>query len=141
MKLVHQLKSRFSTSLLTQGMAATIALHTTSACLLLGLFLFVQDRALERQLELRGESMAQFLVNELQFALLVGDQAEMKRLLESSVSNEDVLFLEVRNAAGKRVSSSGRERVPDLAPGTADENIRPSKRHPGVNFVEIRVPV
>jgi len=114
MNLFERLRTRFSASLLAQGMAATIALHSTSACLLLSVFLLVQYRALERQLELRGEAIAQFLAKELQFALLVDDQAEMKRLLEASASNEDVLCLEVLNASAKPVYRLGRV---DLLPG------------------------
>ena len=119
MSRVEKLKNRFRASLLTQGLAATIALHTTSALLLLGVFLLVQGRALERQLELRGESMAQFLANELPFSLLVGDQGEMRRLLAASAANEDVLFLEVRSPAGQRLCALGRaDRIRDI-PGAA----------------------
>src|SRR5690349_8426129 len=121
MNVVENLKNRFATSLLTQGLAATIALHTASALLLLTLFLLVQGTALERQLELRGESIAQFLGNELQFAMLVGDQREIARLLETSSSNEDVLFLEVLDPAGKRICllehPGARQHIPALAAG------------------------
>lgn len=136
MNPVRKLRSRFSASLLTQGLAATIALHTASALLLLSVFLFVQDRGLKRQLELRGESMARFLANELQFALLVGDRSEMQRLLESSIADEDVLFLEVRNAAGTRVCARGRAGRPRDIPARPGED-----SYGGEPFVEIRVPV
>jgi PAS domain S-box-containing protein len=145
MNPVERLKNRFSASLLTQGLAATIALHTTSALLLLSVFLFVQGRALERQLELRGESMAQFLANELQFALLVGDQAETRRLLAASAADEDVLFLEVLNPAGRRVCALGRadrmQDIPAPAAGVFTGEAETSVREAGERFVEIRVPV
>ena len=145
MNPIERLKSRFSASLLTQGLAATVALHTTSALLLLGLFLFVQGRGLERQLELRGESMAQFLANELQFSLLVGDQGETRRLVEVSAANEDVLFLEVLNPVGQRVCALGRagrvQAIPALAAGAALGTPETSVRNAGERFVEIRVPV
>jgi len=145
MNLIERLPKRFSTSLVRQGLAATIALHTTSALLLLGLFLFVQDRALEQQLELRGESMAQFLANEVQFALLVGDQPEIQRVLENSSGNEDVLFLEVLNASGKRVCSLGHpdrlRGIPSREAGAELDKPHTVVRHTGVSFVEIQVPV
>ncbi len=145
MRWYEYLKRRFSSSLLTQGLAATIALHTTSALLLLGVFLFAQGRALERQLELRGESMAQFLANELQFSLLVGDRAETQRLLEVSSKNEDVLFLEVLNSAGMRVCALSREgrlpRIPPLAAGAQLWKPNTAVRTAGERFVEIRIPV
>jgi PAS domain S-box-containing protein len=117
-------------------MAATVALHTTSACVLLGLFLLVQDRALERQFELRGVSVARFLAHELQFALLVDDRAEMQRLLNASASSEDVLFLEIRNAAGVRLCAAGRTGL--IAGGP--ENSRAAVRRVR-GFVDIRMPV
>jgi len=148
MNPVQKIKNRFEASLLTQGLAATIALHTISALLLLGVFLFVQGRALERQLELRGESMAQFLADELQFALLVGDEGEVRRLLSVSLRNEDVLFLEVLNPEGKslgvlaRPERGGIQReIPPLAAGVALEKPETSVRYAGETFVEIRVPV
>ncbi|HLY19966.1 MAG TPA: ATP-binding protein [Bryobacteraceae bacterium] len=142
--MFERLKLRFSASLLTQGLAATIALHTASACLLLGIFLFVQSQALERQLELRGESIAQFLAKELQFALLVGDRAETQRLLESASSNEDVLFLEVLNASGGRIGAWGRadllKNLPAPAAGAALATAETAERR-REGRVEIRVPV
>ena len=142
--LLKRLKNRFSASLLTQGLAATIALHTTSALLLLGVFLFVQGRALERQLELRGESMAQFLANELQFALLVGDRDEARRVLESS-ANEDILFLEVLNPAGQRICALDRPARPSgnpyASPGAAMGKGGIVLRNDGAGYVEIRMPV
>jgi PAS domain S-box-containing protein len=148
MNPIKKLKNRFEASLLTQGLAATIALHTISALLLLGVFLFVQGRALERQLELRGESMAQFLADELQFALLVGDEGEVRRLLSVSLRNEDVLFLEVLNPAGQSLGALARpergglkRKIPPLAAGAALGKPETSVRYSGERFVEIRVPV
>jgi len=145
MNPVARIPKRLSTSLVRQGLAATIALHTASALLLLGLFLFVQDRALEQQLELRGESMAQFLANEVQFALLVGDRPEIERVIEGSSANEDVLFVEVLNAAGQRICSQGRpgrlREIPGRAAGAALQKPRTTVRHAGASFVEIQVPV
>jgi PAS domain S-box-containing protein len=145
MNPIQRLKIRFSASLLTQGLAATIALHSASACLLLGLFLFVQDRALERQLELRGESVAQSLANELQFPLLVGDRGEMKRVLETSSANEDVLFMQVLNPSGKQICWLGRadlrKAIPDPPLGDALGKLQTAERRAAERFVEIRVPV
>jgi PAS domain S-box-containing protein len=144
MIMIEIARSRFSASLLTQGLAATIALHTASACLLLAVFLVFGSRALERQLELRGESIAQFLANEIQFTLLVGDQAEAKRLLEASSSNEDMLFIEVLNSSGQRIAASGREdllrEIPPMTQKlliTAETVVRTADG----GFVEISVPV
>ena len=138
MSLFERLKSPFSRSLLAQGLAATIALHTTSACVLLGLFLFVQGRALEQQLELRGESMGRFLADEIQFALLVGDRNGMQRALNASSSSADVLFLEIVNPSGQRICAAGRA---DLISSGAIAGATRVVRDAGRGFIEIQTPV
>ena len=100
MNPIEKLKSRFAASLVLKGVAVAFALLTTFSLVRLGVFLLIQDRLLERQLELRGESIAQLLANELQHPLLAGDRGETRRLLEAACGNEDVLFLEVLNPAG-----------------------------------------
>jgi PAS domain S-box-containing protein len=145
MNRIAKLENRFSASLLTQGLAATIALHTTSALLLAGVFLFAEGRALERQLELRGESMAQFVANELPFSMLIGDREETQRLLGASAANEDVLFLEVLNSDGRRICALGRmdriKAIPPAVPSAALGKPETLVRFAGERFVEIRVPI
>jgi PAS domain S-box-containing protein len=148
MNRIGKLKDRFSASLLLKGVAVAFVLLSTFSLLRTGVFLFIQDNMLERQLELRGESMAHFLANELQFAMLVGDRGETRHLLEVSSTDEDVLFLEVLDPAGHRVCAlpragrTGRLReIPAPAAGVVLAKPETSLRYAGERFVEIRVPV
>jgi PAS domain S-box-containing protein len=144
MNAFEKLKHRFSSSLLLQGMAVTVTLLSSTLLLGHAAFLAIQDKALERQLELRGESMAQFLASELPFSLLVGDLDETRRILEAASSDEDVLFLEVLNPAGRRVCALGRAdrmgAIPAPAPGASLGN-RKASLSSGGRFLEVRVPV
>lgn len=74
MNRMGKLKNHFASSLLMKGLAATTGMVGAFSLLGLGVFLLIQDRAVNRQLALRGESMAQSLARELQFSLLVGDR-------------------------------------------------------------------
>jgi len=148
MNPIRKLKNRFSASLLLKGLAATTALLTAFPLVGLSVFLLIEDRKLEQQLELRGASMAQFLARELQFALLVGDRGETRRMLEAASANEDVLFLEVLNPAGQRVCALARadradlkREIPPPAAGAAPEKLEASVGHAGEGFLEIRAPV
>ncbi|HUE02695.1 MAG TPA: ATP-binding protein [Bryobacteraceae bacterium] len=140
-----RLRKRFSASMLMKGTAATAGLLTVISLSGVGVFLWIEDRKLEQQFELRGASLAQYLADELQFPLLVGDLAETRRLLEASYANEDVLFLEVLNPAGQRVCAlvrPGRMRViPAPAPGASFGKPETSLRSAGEHFVEIHMPV
>jgi len=145
MNPIRRLKKRFSASLLLKGLTATTALLTALSLAGLGVFLLIEDRKLEQQLVLRGESTAQFLANQLQFALLVGDRGETRRLLGASSANEDVLFLEVQDPKGRRVCAlapAGRIRdIPPPAAGGVLGKPETSVRYVGERFVEVRVPV
>ncbi len=138
-----QLRTRFSASLLAQGLTATVALHTISAGLLLAVFFLFGERAMEGQLELRGQSIAQFLANELQFSLLVGDRAEMKRVLEASSGDQDLLFLEVLSASGERMCALGRTELLAGLPRAAATlgGFATPVRSVQADSIEIRVPV
>jgi len=147
MNLIERLNNRFSSSLLLKGLVATTTLVTGFALMGLGLFLMIEDRKLEQQLELRGESMALFLAQELQFSLLVGDLGETRRMLQAASASEDVLFLEALNPRGQRICAlalAGRadlkQGIPALATGAVLEKPETSVRQ-GRSFLEIRVPV
>ena len=147
MNRMGKLKNHFASSLIHERSGGNHGMVGAFSLLGLGVFLLIQDRAVNRQLALRGESMAQSLARELQFSLLVGDRGETRRLLES-YANEDVLFLEVLNAAGRRVCGlahrdrAGRmQEIPAPAAGAVLGRPLTTVRHVGQRFVEIRVPV
>jgi signal transduction histidine kinase/ActR/RegA family two-component response regulator len=65
---------------------------------LTGLFLWEQHNAIERQLQLRADALAEFLASQIQFALLVGDRPELERIAANALHTEDVLSVEFRNS-------------------------------------------
>lgn len=88
------LRQYLRSSLLGRILVSQSLLFLGSVALLTVLFLYGQRRALDRELHLRAESMADFLAQQAQFAFLVGDQAEMERLAELMIRAEDVVLVE-----------------------------------------------
>ena len=145
MNPLAKVKNRFASSLLLKGVATTFALLATFSVLRLAAFLVIQDLLLERQLELRGESMAQLLASELQSSLLARNREATEHLLETCCTNGDVLFLEVLSPAGQRlyaVARAGRiQEIPAPAAGVVPGQAETSVRNAGERFVEVRMPI
>ncbi|HTT66121.1 MAG TPA: ATP-binding protein [Bryobacteraceae bacterium] len=145
MNPLEDLRVRFSASLLWKGLAATSAPLIALSLAGLSAFLLIADRKLEQQLELRAQSKAQFLARELPYALLVGDRTETRRMLETAAASDDVLFLEVLNPAGQRVSATAAggqlETIPQAGAGDVLEKSRTVVRHGAEDYLEIQVPV
>src|SRR5260370_8534913 len=86
-----------------------ITLGGAAVACLTGLFVLEQHAAIERQLQLRAEALAEFLANQIQFALLVGDRTELERIAASTLGNEDVLYARFSNAAGTLLAYTSRQ--------------------------------
>jgi signal transduction histidine kinase len=82
-------------SLLARVLAASLALSTFIIVSLTILFVLEYSRDFERQVRSQAENAAEFLANQCQFAMLVGDRAEMERLAAIAVAGENVLFVEM----------------------------------------------
>ncbi len=95
--------------ILARAVTSSFMLLSTSALALTTLFLLVQRAALQQQLELRAEALAEFMANQAQFPVLVGDSNELSRIAGSALSNPDVLAVEVFNEAGKRVNRTAKK--------------------------------
>jgi PAS domain S-box-containing protein len=96
-------------SLLRRTLAANFLLLLAAVVVLTSLFLAIQHVALNRQLQLRAETLASFLASQSQFAFLVGDHQELARLAAAALETEDVAYVEfddgrqpVRKAHAKR---------------------------------------
>ena len=86
-------------SLLARLLASNLALAAVTILGLTWLFLWAYTRDLDRQVAQRADSLAGFLAGESQFAMLVGDRGELERLARNAVSSDQVLFVELRDAA------------------------------------------
>ena len=108
MNLLDPLKSALGRrGLLLQIMAANVIPAGAVVAIAAGLTL-VQVRALHRELVVRGESLADFLRNQSEFALLVGDRPELTRIARNALLVDDVAYVEVRDATGNAIVSLAR---------------------------------
>ena len=90
----------FEESLLAQVLAVTVPLTTVTVAGLTAVFLLGYSREFERQLGSRAENNAEFLANQCQFAMLVGDRAELERIAASAVAGGQILFVEMTDDQG-----------------------------------------
>src|SRR6476661_1695713 len=94
------MKRQKTHSLQTRTMFYNMVIVGSAVGWLTGLFLFEQHLAVDRQLLLRAEELAQFLASQSQFALLVGNRTELARIAASTLRNEDVVYTRFRDSAG-----------------------------------------
>jgi len=87
-------------SLLARVLASEMLLASLTVLGLSALFLWTYSRDLERQVAGRAESVADFLAGQSQFAMLVGDRAELERIATNAVRGEALLFVELSDAQG-----------------------------------------
>ena len=88
-------------SLLARVTASSLALVGLSVTVLTVTFLLTQRAAFETQLHLRAESLADFVASQSQFAMLVGNRAELETIARNTLAAEDVLFVELKEAASR----------------------------------------
>ena len=98
-------------SLQTRALVASLALSGISVLILTVLFLLAQRSALKQQLELRASTLAEFVASRSQFAMLIGNQAELEAVAAAAVTSEDVLFVKLA-AVGQATISSRRQGRP-----------------------------
>ena len=95
----HSVRVSLRDSLLARLLASNLALAAVTVLSLTALFLWAYTRDLDRQVARRADSLAGFLAGESQFALLVGDRGELERIARNAVSSDQVVFVELRDAA------------------------------------------
>jgi len=82
----------------TRVLASDMVLATITVATLSVLFLWNYNRDLHQQLTSRAESVAGFLAGQSQFAMLVGDRAELERIATSAIAGDAVIFVELNDA-------------------------------------------
>jgi signal transduction histidine kinase len=86
-------------SLLARLLASNLALASVTVLSLTAWFFWAYTRDLDGQVARRAETLAGFLAGESQFAMLVGDRGELERIARNAVSSDQVVFVELRDAA------------------------------------------
>src|SRR5579864_5024860 len=87
-------------SLLTQASLANALVMVVAAWSIAALILWNENGVMRRQLELRGQTSADFLASQSEFPLLTGNRDELQRAAESARKNEDVLYVVIADPSG-----------------------------------------
>jgi signal transduction histidine kinase/DNA-binding response OmpR family regulator len=74
----------------------------------IGLVLWRQRATFGQQLELRAQAVAEFLANESEFPLLIGDRDALQLAAKSAASREDVLYVTIVSDTGETLAQAGR---------------------------------
>lgn len=132
----------FRKSLLRQALAVDFVLFVACFVALIGLFLYAQRDAFQRQLELRATTLIDFVTEQTVFPMLVGDRDELARIAESIVSSEDVLYVVLADSSGQILASARRhDFAPEWIPaanGRGEGLIRVDREQPQeLQFVEV----
>jgi signal transduction histidine kinase len=90
----------FRRSLSARVLVSNMVFAAATVLTISALFLWTYSRDLDRQLASRAQALAEFLAGQSQFAMLVGDRAELERIAANAVATEPVVFLELNDAQG-----------------------------------------
>ena len=99
-------------SLLTRVIASSLALAGVSMSVLTVAFLIATGAAFQTQLRLRAGSLADFVAGESEFAMLVGDRAELETIAANALTGEDVLSVSLTDASGQKLAAVERPANP-----------------------------
>jgi signal transduction histidine kinase len=81
-------------------LAGNMAFAAVVVCGLSAVFLWTYNRDLDRQFASRADAVARFLAGQSQFAMLVGDRAELERIAANAVAGDAVIFVELDDEQG-----------------------------------------
>ncbi len=87
-------------TLLARAVAVSAGLGALTLIGLTSVFLLNYNLELQRQLSGRAAALADFLAGQSQFAMLVGDRAELERIAGNAVRNDEVAYVELTDAQG-----------------------------------------
>jgi signal transduction histidine kinase len=104
-------------SLLTRIVTSSLVLAGVSLTVLALAFFLTVRAAFEEHLRLRAGSLAEFVASQSEFAMLVGNRAELETIARNALAGEDVLFVSLTDATGQRLAWSAR-------PGSEDKRQR-----------------
>ena len=121
-------------SLLTRAIIGNVFLVSLTVVTLAVVLPYGQFTALSRQLELRADSVADFLASQSGFGLLVGDRMELERIAANAVAIEDVLYAVITDSQGAIVARAGQS---DIPPGGPANTGRISTPDGPVQYLEV----
>jgi adenylate cyclase len=108
------------------------------------MFVVGERAALQRQLELRAQAVAQLLQAQAEMPMLGSDRAELAHLVSSSLNIEDILFLQIAACDGNVLARALRENLTVIPPSAECVQTGPSvlkQGSDGIRYLELSVPV
>ena len=106
-------------SLLTQASLTNLLVAFSVVAAGVALVLWRQSTTFGQQLELRAQVAAEFLANESEFPLLIGDRNALQLVAKSAATREDVLYVTIVSETGETLAKAGR-----LAPESSNSRNR-----------------
>jgi len=104
-------------SLLVKILFGPTTLVGVAVLCLSALFLLRQQSALQQQIELRAQTLASSLASQSEFALLVGDGGELKRMADFALAgNPDVLYVVAEGPDEKTIVTAARAELKSSLP-------------------------
>jgi PAS domain S-box-containing protein len=91
--------------MLRRAVISNLLLVGLSAVVLTFWYAEVQSAAMDQQLHLRAEALTEFLATQSQFGMLVTDRPGLEQIAHNALSVEDVLYVDLRDAAGQSIVS------------------------------------
>ena len=132
------MRRRFRNSLLARLLAGNFVIIAIILAGLTALFLYAYGADLEKQSRSYADRTAEFLASQCQFAMLVGDRAELQRIAASVIADKKVLFVEMTDALGGEPVLLTSAAFPDSAGSRSPEKIRSGPNH---ELIEVIRPV
>jgi adenylate cyclase len=131
-------------SLFIRVLTANLVLAGGLAFVLTAMFVVGERAALQRQLELRAQAVAQLLQAQAEMPMLGSDRAELAHLVSSSLNIEDILFLQIAACDGNVLARALRENLTVIPPSAECVQTGPSvlkQGSDGIRYLELSVPV
>jgi len=132
----------------TKVLLGTAIVLGASVLCLVAVFLSRQESVLYRQYELRAETSAKAIARESEFALLVGDTADLKRMAQVAVAgSEGFLYMVVEDASGEPIAAAFRSPLTaHTVPGRVGGKTSATRRfqigtNSAIECIEVSVPV
>ena len=101
-------RQRLRMGLLMRVTVANVLIVSCAGVCLAALFLWNLNSELRHQLELRAKASANYLAKRSEFALLVGDRQELKRIASSATGDQEILYVVISDDSGQTLANWGR---------------------------------
>lgn len=128
-------------SLIGRALLTNSAVGVLKVVVVVSLLLIVFRSAFHQQLLFRAQAVTGFLATECQYPLLVADRASLQQLTEAALHWEDVLYVEIMDAAGGPPASSVRREIRAIPAKASPDRGNRTVRAGDEEAIEVTLPV